>query len=82
MLGAFIITYQLLKIYATYIFTLCHSSNEDGWMGGCVSLLQESESFVYMPKNDAAGSYGSFICCVLRNVQTFFQSDCSSLHAQ
>lgn len=37
-----------------------------------VSLLQEMESFVYMPRNGKAGSYGNFICSVLRNIQSVF----------
>jgi hypothetical protein len=43
------------------------------WHGGT--------SFRYIPKSDIAGSSGRSICSILRNLQDYFQSGCTSLQS-
>ena len=46
-----------------------------------VFLINVGASFRYMPKSDIAGSSGSIMSNFLRNHQTNFQSDCTSLQS-
>jgi len=46
-----------------------------------VSLLFVGASFGYMPKRAIAAFSGSSISNFLRNLQTYFQNDCSSLQS-
>jgi len=46
-----------------------------------VPLLYVGASFGYMPKKGIAGSSGSVMSYFLRNLQTDFQSGCTSLQS-